>query len=224
MTPQQSTSSGIYDTNKWLQLSMTNNHRKNSKHNNQQWSCWKDAIVLVEKQRWCMVIIQSLSWVVPRSSSIRRSSRTHMWGLVADKPQNITINRGSTNTGPVIKTLADLAASGAGRSGSHGLGRGWYGPLKTAALLESPSTTDTCVHEEEAIRNIPMSPIGFGVYVDLTPDGHNEVDARSCGRSRLLVLSARRRRIINPGQFFTGGPPAARRGDRGEVRIQYRSP
>ena len=111
-----------------------------------------------------------------------------------------------------------------GRSGSPGPGGGRYRPVKTAALSESPSTSDTGVRAEEAIEDTPLSPSGCGVDDDLTADGHNKVDARSRGRSRLLALSARRRRIIDPGRFLTGGPPATRRGDRGAVPLQDRSP
>ena len=45
----------------------------------------------------------------------------------------------------------------------------------------------------------------------------NTNDARPCGHSSLLALSARRRHIIDPGHFFTGGLPAERRGGRGVV-------
>ena len=45
-------------------------------------------------------------------------------------------------------------------------------------------------------------------------------DTRSRRRSRLLTLSAQHRRIINPGQFLTSGPPAERRGDICAVPLQ----
>ena len=69
-----------------------------------------------------------------------------------------------------------------------------------------------------------MLPNGCGVDNKLTVDGHKEVDARSRGSSHLLVLSAWRRCIINPGRFLTGGTPAARKGDRGTVSLQYQLP
>ena len=71
---------------------------------------------------------------------------------------------------------------------------------------------------------MPLSPSGCGVDGNLAVDSHNEVDARSCGCSHLLVLSAQRCHIINPGQFLTGGPPTAREGDRGAVSLQDQSP
>ena len=48
--------------------------------------------------------------------------------------------------------------------------------------------------------------------VSINPNG-----TRSHGCFRLLVLSARHLRIINPGRSLTGEPPAKRRGDRGLV-------
>ena len=71
---------------------------------------------------------------------------------------------------------------------------------------------------------MPMLPSGCGVDNNLTVDGHNEVDTISRGCSRLLALLAQRHHIINPGQFLTGGTPAARRGNRGTMSLQYRSP
>ena len=59
------------------------------------------------------------------------------------------------------------------------------------------------------------------VFLTLTTNGHNEVDASSRGCSRLLALSARRRHIIDPGHFLTGGPPSVRIGDRVTVPLQY---
>ena len=48
----------------------------------------------------------------------------------------------------------------------------------------------------------------------------NTNNARSCRRSRCLVLSEWRHYIINPGHFFTGGPSAERRGDRGTLPMK----
>ena len=81
-----------------------------------------------------------------------------------------------------------------GRSGSPGPGGGRYCPVKTAALSELPSTPDTSVRREESNGDMPLLPIGYGMNDNLTVDGHNEVDARSCRCSHLLELSARRRR------------------------------
>ena len=88
-----------------------------------------------------------------------------------------------------------------GRSGSPGLGGGCYCPLKTAALSELPSTTDTFVCPEESIGDMPLSPSGCSVDKNLTVDGHNEVDARSRGCYHLLALSARRHHIMILGDF-----------------------
>ena len=80
---------------------------------------------------------------------------------MAEKPQNITINRGSTSAGPVIalwQTLPPL-----GWSGSPVLGGGRYHPENTAVLSELPSTTNTFVSPEESIGDMPLSPIGCGV-------------------------------------------------------------
>ena len=136
---------------------------------------------------------------------------------MTNKPQNITINRGSTTTEPISATPADLATSGG--EGSPGPGGGRCCPVKTAALLELPSTPNNCVSAEELIRDMHISPIGYGVDNNLASNGHNEVDSRSCGCYCLMALSARHRRIIYPGQFYTGTPPAARIGDRGAVLL-----
>ena len=109
-----------------------------------------------------------------------------------------------------------------GRSGSPGPGGSRYLPAKTAAITELPYTPDTLISAEESIRDMPMLPICYGVNENLNADGHNDVDARYHGNSRLLALSARRHCIIYPGQFLTGGPPAARIGDRGEVPLRDR--
>ena len=112
-----------------------------------------------------------------------------------------------------------------GCSGSPDLTRGGrYRPMKTAALSEFPSTPYTCVHPEESIGCMPLLPRGFSVDDNLTTDGHNEVDARSCGCSRLMALLVWHRRTIYPGQFLTGGTPSAKRGDRDAVPLQYQSP
>ena len=92
--------------------------------------------------------------------------------------------------------------------------------MKTAALSSFPSTPNTCVHPEELIRGMPLLPSVCGMDNNLAVDGHNEVDARSRGCSHLLALSSWRCRIIDPGHFLTGGPPTARRGDRGVVSLQ----
>ena len=111
-----------------------------------------------------------------------------------------------------------------GCSGSPDLTRGGrYRPMKTAALSEFPSTPYTCVHPEESIGCMPLLPRGFSVDDNLTTDGHNEVDARSCGCSRLMALLVWHRRTIYPGQFLTGGTPSAKRGDRGAVPLQSHS-
>ena len=111
-----------------------------------------------------------------------------------------------------------------GRSGSPGPGGGRYRLVKTAALLASPSTNNACILAEEVIRDMTVLPRGCGVESNLAANGHNKVDAISCGRSRLLGLSARRRCVIDPGQLLTGGPPAKIIGDRGAVPLQDRSP
>ena len=84
-----------------------------------------------------------------------------------------------------------------GRSGSPGPGGGArYRPVKTAALSEFPITPDTFVRPEELIGDMPQWPSGCGMDDNLTIGGHNKVDARSRGYSRLLVLSARCRHIM----------------------------
>ena len=60
---------------------------------------------------------------------------------------------------------------------------------------------------EELISDMPLLPIGCSVDGNLTVDGHNEVEARYRMCSFLLEISTRHRRIIDPGQFLTGGPP-----------------
>ena len=96
--------------------------------------------------------------------------------------------------------------------------------MKTAALSELTSTPNTFVCPEKSIGDMPLLPSGYVVDDNMTVNSHNEVDAKSRGFSHLLALSARLRHIIDPGQFLTGGPPAARRGDRGTVSLQYWSP
>ena len=103
-----------------------------------------------------------------------------------EKPQNTTINRGSTTTGPVSATLADLATSG--RSGTPGPGIGRYRPMKTGAISEFPSTPDTFFCLEESIGDMPLSTIGCGMDYNLIADGHKDVDNRSHWCSHILVL------------------------------------
>ena len=67
---------------------------------------------------------------------------------------------------------------------------------------------------------MPQLPSGCGVDNNLVVDGHNEVDAISFRCSHLLVLSVQRCYIIDLGQFLTGGPPTARRGDRDAVLLK----
>ena len=116
-----------------------------------------------------------------------------------EKHQNITINRGSTTTGPVSALWRILPPPG--RSGSPGPGGGRYRPVKTAALSELPSTLDTFVSPEESIGDMPLLPSVCSVDDNLTIDGHSEVDARSRGCSHLLALSAQRRRIMILDEF-----------------------
>ena len=73
--------------------------------------------------------------------------------------------------------------------------------MKTATLLELPFTPNSFVRPEESIGDMPLLPSGGGVDNNLNIDGHNEVDARSCGCSHLLALSARRRRIVILNEF-----------------------
>ena len=110
---------------------------------------------------------------------------------MTEKPQNITINWGSTTTGPDSALWPILPPLG--RSGIPGPGGGRYRPVKTAKLSELPSAPDTFVRPEESIGDMHLLPSGCGMDDNLTVDGHNEVDARSCGCYHLLVLSARRR-------------------------------
>ena len=111
-----------------------------------------------------------------------------------------------------------------GRSSSPGPGGGHYRPVKTAALSELPSTPNNFFRLEESIGDMPLSQIGCSVDNKLTVDGHHKMGTRARGCSHLLALLARRRRIIDPGQYFTGGLPEARRGDIGAVFLQNRSP
>ena len=113
---------------------------------------------------------------------------------MTEKPQNITINKGYTTTGPISTFWWIFPPPG--RSGIPGLGGGRYRPVKTAALLELPSTPDTFFSPEELIRDMPLSPSGCGVENNLTIDEQNGVDVRSRRCSHLLALSARRRRIM----------------------------
>ena len=117
-----------------------------------------------------------------------------------EKPKNITINRGSTTTGPVSALWRILPPPGL--SGSPGPGGGRYRPVKTATLSELPSTPDTFVCTEESIGDMPLSPSGCGVDDNLTANGHNKVDARSRWCSYLLALSAQFCCVLNPSQFF----------------------
>ena len=126
-----------------------------------------------------------------------------MWGLMTEKPQNITINRGSTTTVPVSALWRILPPLG--RSGSPSPGVGRYCPVKTATLSEFPSTPDTFVRLEESIGGMPMSPSGCGVDDNLTIDDHNEVDARSRRCSHIPGLSLRRRRIMILDKFWRVG-------------------
>ena len=71
------------------------------------------------------------------------------------------------------------------QSGSPGPGGGQYHPVKTDALSKLPATPDTYIRLKELIRDMPLSPSGCGVDNNLTVDGHNKVDARSCGCSLL---------------------------------------
>ena len=96
--------------------------------------------------------------------------------------------------------------------------------MKTTSLSEFPSTLDTCVRAEESFGVMPLSPSSCGVDDDLAANGHSKVDAKSCGSSRLLVISARRHCIIDPGRFLNDGMPAARRGDRSVVLLQDHLP
>ena len=113
---------------------------------------------------------------------------------MTEKPQNITINRGSTTTGPVIALWQILPPLG--RSGSPGPGGDRYRLVKTATFPELPSTPDIFVSPEESIGDMPLLPSGCGVDDNLTIDGHTEVDVRSRKCSHLTALSALRRRIM----------------------------
>ena len=122
---------------------------------------------------------------------------------MTEKPKNLTINRGSTTTGPISALWRILPPPG--RSGSPGLGGGRYRPVKTATLSKLPSTPDTYVRPEKLIGDMPLAPSGCSVYDNLTIDGHNKVDARSYGCSHLPALSAQRRRIMILREFLQVG-------------------
>ena len=84
-------------------------------------------------------------------------------------------------------------------------GEGHYRPINTAALSEFPSTPNNVIRQEELIGGMPLLQSVYGVDDNLTVNGHNEVDARSCGCSHLLELSARSRHIMILEYFLRVG-------------------
>ena len=106
------------------------------------------------------------------------------------------------------------------RRGSPGPWGNRYCPVKTNAISESPSTTNTCDRAEKETGDMPLSPRVCGVDDNLSNNDHIKVEARSQGRSCLLPISARRHCIIDPGLFLMGGPPAARKRNIGMMTLQ----
>ena len=113
---------------------------------------------------------------------------------MTEKTQNITISRRSTTTRPIGALWRILPPPG--QSGSPIPGGVCYHPVKTSTLPELTFTPDTFFYPEESIGNMPLSPSGCGMDNNLTINGLNEVNARSCGCFHLLALSARRRRMM----------------------------
>ena len=137
-----------------------------------------------------------------------------------EKPQNITINRGSTTTGPISALWRILPPHG--RRGSPGLGGGRYCPVKRAALSELRSTPDNFVPLEESIGDMPIFPSSCGMDDNLTINGHNEVGTRYRGCYHIMALSARRRCIMILEKHLRVGHHVGALVDRKSVVHQHR--
>ena len=106
---------------------------------------------------------------------------------------------------------------------NSGCTRPWWGVTDFFEIKQSTMVTVKWCHCDQ--RKIMMiyrkNMITWQHTSNVSSDTNNAV---SCGRSRLLVLTARRRCIIEPVQFIMSGLQAARRGGRGAVMLQWWSP
>ena len=157
-----------------------------------------------------------------RKAAIRRSGCNHLWGGMTEKPQNITINMGSKTTGPVSATLADLSTSRAKRYS-------WpWGKLLFPR--EDGCTFIIAFHYQYFFLpwriNRGYASVAKRLWRERQPDrrwphqsGHQI--------PRLFPYSgtiSTTPSYNDTGQILTGGPPAARRGDKCAVLLQDNLP
>ena len=157
-----------------------------------------------------------------RKAAIRRSGCNHLWGGMTEKPQNITINMGSTTTGPVSATLADLATSRAERYSRPG------GKL---VLPREDGCTFRITFPSQYFFppwriNRGYASVAKRLWRERQPD-RRWPHQSGLQIPRLFPSSgtiSTTPSYNDPGRILTGGPPAARRGDIGAVLLQDKSP